>query len=217
MAPAPPPAALVTLALVTQVTLPPCWVTSMAQGRSGSGCASGGSSPSLRCGPLPSSYVVHSSCSFSPVSIQANMTPCGVKRCCCCCPPTCCIPAQTLTCSHSLPAPIPFYVLPLHCPCCCPLLLFSPLDLHHPLLTRCPSLPLTCYSPSPQVIEFREDGSAIELYGPRTPQELGLHPRDVTLFAPLSRLAAPQVGTGERGRRAGDSWCKVAVCVWRGR
>jgi hypothetical protein len=44
-----------------------------------------------------------------------------------------------------------------------------------------------------QVIEFRDDGTAIELFTPRTPEQLGLHPRDITLFAPLSRLAAPQV------------------------
>lgn len=45
----------------------------------------------------------------------------------------------------------------------------------------------------PQVIEFHASGTAIEEYRERTPTELGLHPRDVTLFAPLSRLAAPQV------------------------
>jgi hypothetical protein len=45
-----------------------------------------------------------------------------------------------------------------------------------------------------QVIEFYANGTAIEEYKPRTPQQLGLHPRDVVLFAPLSRLAAPQVG-----------------------
>jgi hypothetical protein len=44
-----------------------------------------------------------------------------------------------------------------------------------------------------QVIEFYANGTAIEEYKPRTPQQLGLHPRDVVLFAPLSRLAAPQV------------------------
>jgi len=45
------------------------------------------------------------------------------------------------------------------------------------------------------VIEFYASGSAAESFIPRTPQELGLHPRDVTLFAPLSRLAAPQVSS----------------------
>lgn len=49
-----------------------------------------------------------------------------------------------------------------------------------------------------QVIEFYANGTAIEEYKPRTPQQLGLHPRDVVLFAPLSRLAAPQVRTGFR-------------------
>lgn len=44
-----------------------------------------------------------------------------------------------------------------------------------------------------QVIEFFANGLAQESFVPRTAQELGLHPRDVTLFAPLSRLAAPQV------------------------
>lgn len=47
-----------------------------------------------------------------------------------------------------------------------------------------------------QVIEFMANGLAQESFVPRTAQELGLHPRDVTLFAPLSRLAAPQVGGG---------------------
>jgi hypothetical protein len=47
-----------------------------------------------------------------------------------------------------------------------------------------------------QVIEFMANGLAQESFVPRTAQELGLHPRDVTLFAPLSRLAAPQVGWG---------------------
>eukprot|EP00878_Enallax_costatus_P017430 GHUV01018307.1.p1 GENE.GHUV01018307.1~~GHUV01018307.1.p1 ORF type:complete len:773 (+),score=257.30 GHUV01018307.1:352-2670(+) len=46
-----------------------------------------------------------------------------------------------------------------------------------------------------QVIEFHASGTAIEEYRERTPNELGLHPRDVTLFAPLSRLAAPQRAT----------------------
>ncbi|WIA35450.1 hypothetical protein OEZ86_003889 [Tetradesmus obliquus] len=46
-----------------------------------------------------------------------------------------------------------------------------------------------------QVIEFYASGAAMEEYKPRTPQELGLHPRDVTLFAPISRLAAPQRAT----------------------
>ncbi|KAF8060603.1 MRS2-G [Scenedesmus sp. PABB004] len=46
-----------------------------------------------------------------------------------------------------------------------------------------------------QVIEFHAGGQAVEEYRPRTPQELGLHPRDVTLFAPISRLAAPQRAT----------------------
>lgn len=50
-----------------------------------------------------------------------------------------------------------------------------------------------------QVIEFYANGTAIEEYKPRTPQQLGLHPRDVVLFAPLSRLAAPQVSAGFRG------------------
>eukprot|EP00775_Hariotina_reticulata_P005093 gene5093-5334_t len=46
-----------------------------------------------------------------------------------------------------------------------------------------------------QVLEFHANGTAFEQYKARTPQELGLHPRDVTLFAPLSRLAAPQRAT----------------------
>ncbi|KAF6264157.1 hypothetical protein COO60DRAFT_221808 [Scenedesmus sp. NREL 46B-D3] len=46
-----------------------------------------------------------------------------------------------------------------------------------------------------QVIEFYASGAAMEEYRPRSPQELGLHPRDVTLFAPISRLAAPQRAT----------------------
>jgi hypothetical protein len=50
-----------------------------------------------------------------------------------------------------------------------------------------------------QVIEFMANGLAQESFVPRTAQELGLHPRDVTLFAPLSRLAAPQVGFGGGG------------------
>eukprot|EP00878_Enallax_costatus_P034437 GHUV01038182.1.p1 GENE.GHUV01038182.1~~GHUV01038182.1.p1 ORF type:complete len:105 (+),score=21.52 GHUV01038182.1:13-327(+) len=54
------------------------------------------------------------------------------------------------------------------------------------LLFRCP-----CF----QVIEFHANGTAVEQYKPRTPQQLGLHPRDVVLFAPLSRLAAPQRAT----------------------
>ena len=44
-----------------------------------------------------------------------------------------------------------------------------------------------------QVVEFYANGTAVEEYRPRTPAQLGLHPRDVVLFAPLSRLAAPQV------------------------
>eukprot|EP00879_Flechtneria_rotunda_P013773 GHRR01014386.1.p1 GENE.GHRR01014386.1~~GHRR01014386.1.p1 ORF type:complete len:605 (+),score=216.31 GHRR01014386.1:2112-3926(+) len=50
-------------------------------------------------------------------------------------------------------------------------------------------------TPTFQVIEFHSNGVAVEEYRPRSPQELGLHPRDVTLFAPLSRLAAPQRAT----------------------
>jgi hypothetical protein len=45
-----------------------------------------------------------------------------------------------------------------------------------------------------QVVEFYANGTAVEEYRPCTPQQLGLHPRDVVLFAPISRLAAPQVG-----------------------
>lgn len=53
---------------------------------------------------------------------------------------------------------------------------------------------LQCYCACcAQVIEFYASGAAMEVYRERSPQELGLHPRDVTLFAPLSRLAAPQV------------------------
>lgn len=66
-----------------------------------------------------------------------------------------------------------------------------------------------CVVPLSQVIEFMADGMAAESFIPRSAQELGLHPRDVTLFAPLSRLAAPQVcvadvvggGGGEPGGR----------------
>ncbi|KAF8068278.1 SULP1 [Scenedesmus sp. PABB004] len=46
-----------------------------------------------------------------------------------------------------------------------------------------------------KVVEFHANGTAVEEYRPRTPQQLGLHPRDVVLFAPLSRLAAPQRAT----------------------
>lgn len=54
-------------------------------------------------------------------------------------------------------------------------------------------LTLNAHSTHTQVIEFYPDGNAIELMRPRTARELGLHPRDLGLFAPLSRLAAPQV------------------------
>lgn len=43
------------------------------------------------------------------------------------------------------------------------------------------------YLPS-QVIEFYSCGSAIEHMVARSPEELGLHPRDVSLFAADSRL-----------------------------
>ncbi|WIA29778.1 hypothetical protein OEZ86_012252 [Tetradesmus obliquus] len=46
-----------------------------------------------------------------------------------------------------------------------------------------------------QVVEFYANGTAVEEYRPCTPQQLGLHPRDVVLFAPISRLAAPQRAT----------------------
>jgi hypothetical protein len=69
-----------------------------------------------------------------------------------------------------------------------------------------------------QVIEFFANGTAIEEYKPRTPQQLGLHPRDVVLFAPLSRLAAPQVGWFVECKIAeAGSWqlasCSHVACV----
>lgn len=72
----------------------------------------------------------------------------------------------------------------------------------------------TCTSCAPdvpaQTIEFYANGTAIEEYKPRTPQQLGLHPRDVVLFAPLSRLAAPQVNYGADAAAAAD----VCWCCW---
>jgi hypothetical protein len=52
----------------------------------------------------------------------------------------------------------------------------------------------------------------MEEYRPRSPQELGLHPRDVTLFAPISRLAAPQVGS-VLAREAADTAAGLATCT----
>jgi hypothetical protein len=63
-----------------------------------------------------------------------------------------------------------------------------------------------------QVIEFFANGPAVEEFRPRTPQELGLHPRDVTLFAPLSRLAAPQVGGQEQPRHPPAVLQCVTMC-----
>jgi hypothetical protein len=45
------------------------------------------------------------------------------------------------------------------------------------------------------VIQFFPDGTALEHHRPLTPAELELHPRDVGLFAPSPRLAAPQRAT----------------------
>lgn len=74
-----------------------------------------------------------------------------------------------------------------------------------------------------QVIEFYANGTAIEEYKPRTPQQLGLHPRDVVLFAPLSRLAAPQVrmaacppaATATTVWRASSSVCMMGCACWQ--
>lgn len=49
--------------------------------------------------------------------------------------------------------------------------------------------------PTFNVIECYPNGVAREGGAPRTARELGLHPRDVGLFAPLSRLGAPQRAT----------------------
>jgi hypothetical protein len=49
--------------------------------------------------------------------------------------------------------------------------------------------------PKPKVIECYPNGVARESQTPRTASQLELHPRDVVLFAPLSRLAAPQRAT----------------------
>lgn len=57
--------------------------------------------------------------------------------------------------------------------------------------------------PTFEVVEFYPDGNAVELMRPRTASELGLHPRDLGLFAPLSRLAAPQVRARHERRRGG--------------
>jgi len=45
------------------------------------------------------------------------------------------------------------------------------------------------------VVQFFPDGTALEHHRPLTPAELELHPRDVGLFAPSPRLAAPQRAT----------------------
>jgi hypothetical protein len=45
------------------------------------------------------------------------------------------------------------------------------------------------------VIECFPNGVARESRRPRTASQLELHPRDVVLFAPISRLAAPQRAT----------------------
>ncbi|KIZ05832.1 hypothetical protein MNEG_2127 [Monoraphidium neglectum] len=49
--------------------------------------------------------------------------------------------------------------------------------------------------PTFQVIECFPNGVARESRRPRTASQLELHPRDVVLFAPISRLAAPQRAT----------------------
>jgi len=45
------------------------------------------------------------------------------------------------------------------------------------------------------VIECYPNGVARESHTPRTASQLELYPRDVVLFAPISRLAAPQRAT----------------------
>jgi hypothetical protein len=67
---------------------------------------------------------------------------------------------------------------------------------------------VSCRTPAclNQVVEFYANGTAVEEYRPCTPQQLGLHPRDVVLFAPISRLAAPQVCA---------AWLCVLLASWR--
>jgi len=106
-APAPPPVALVTPALVTQVTPPLCWVTSMARGRRGSGCASGGSSPNLRCAcctlpPLDSLPSPFRLIPFLPFSFPPPKTlPSGTST----------LSRAPLTCCLALAQPLPLLLL----------------------------------------------------------------------------------------------------------